>query len=116
MSKIRNLKDLRRMKTHIGYFGGGSPYELLQKGEQLLVFESREAMREFAIKHHLPPLRFEKKMFFEELVEGLAIGAQYGLTKQVCRVFDKLWQQRIGQSPIEAVIYEQDVAFITLKM
>lgn len=112
MSKLTSLKALRRTKILMGYYGGKAPFHLLQKGDLLLVFENRESLTDFARQHTFLELGYVKKMFFSELVEGLAVGGAYGLSPNVCRLFDTTWRTYIGTSPITAASYEQGLDFI----
>ena len=105
MRKIESLEDLRSSKTLIGYFGGLTLEDVLQDGNMLLVFETKEALIDYCISHNLPPCRFIEAMYFEEMLEGMGLGGHYGLTKAVCRIFDKEWRSRIGPSPISPSTY-----------
>jgi hypothetical protein len=114
MRKITNLEALRSSKTLIGYFGGHNKYELLQKGDMLLVFETIESLESYCEAQKLPPSRFIQPMYFEEMVEGMSIGGHYGLTKAVCRLFDKEWRSKIGDSPVTPSAYDKVIDFLRI--
>ena len=114
MRKINSIEELRSSKTLIGYFGGQSMYKLLQKGDMLLIFETKEALEAYCQAQKLPTCRFIEPMYFEELVEGMSLGGQYGLTKAVCRLFDKEWRSRIGDSPVTPSAYDNIKDFLRI--
>jgi hypothetical protein len=114
MRKIRNLETLRSSKTQIGYFGGHNMYELLQKGDMLLVFETIDSLESYCEVQNLPKSGFIQPMYFEEMVEGMSLGGHYGLTKGVCRLFDKEWRSKIGDSPVTPSAYASVTDFLRI--
>jgi hypothetical protein len=114
MKKINSIESLRSSKTLIGYFGGQSMYKLLQKGEMLLVFETIQALEAYCQSQKMSTCRFIQPMYFEEMVEGMSLGGHYGLTKAVCRLFDKEWRSKIGDSPVTPSAYENVTDFLRI--
>ena len=114
MRKIKSIEELRSSKTLIGYFGGQNRNKLLQKGDMLLVFETIETLEAYSQAQKLPICRFIHPMYFEELLEGMSLGGHYGLTKAVCRLFDKEWRSRIGDSPVTPSAYDNVKDFLRI--
>ena len=91
------MRQLRRekkpsKKTLIGVYGLLNPMSLLVDGDILLVFEDEGDLKSYVSKHKQlnPPLHI-KPMFFEEMMQGIALGAKYSMRRGVAKKFHQAW-------------------------
>ena len=122
------MRQLRRdkkppKKTLIGVYGALNPMSLLVDGNILLVFEDEGDLKTYLASHpHLKtPLQI-KPMYFEELMQGFALGGSYGLRRGVAKKFHQTWSAQFSEGiptekekpPFSLSDIERDVDFLTL--
>jgi hypothetical protein len=99
MRQLRREKQ-KPQKTQIGVYGLINPMSLLVDGDILLVFEDEEDLKSYVSKHKQlsPPLHI-KPMYFEELMQGIALGARYSLRRGVAKKFHHAWSNQFKEKP-----------------
>lgn len=88
------------IKTHIGVFGAHNPMSLLVDGDILLVFEDEKDLKTYLSKtpkFPIPP--YIKPMYFEEMMQGFAMGARYGMRRPVAKKFLQAWAKSYPEKP-----------------
>lgn len=99
MRQLRREKQ-KPKKTQIGVYGQLNPMSLLVDGDILLVFEDEGDLKGYVSKQKQlsPPLHI-KPMYFEELMQGVALGARYGLRRGVAKKFHQAWSSQFKERP-----------------
>lgn len=103
-------------KTQIGVYGALNPMSLLVDGDILLVFEDEMDLKTYVAAHKQlkPPLQI-KPMYFEELMQGFAVGGRYGLRQGVAKKFHQVWSSQFKEkAPFSLSDIERNVDFLTL--
>lgn len=91
---------VKASKTLIGVYGAVSPMELLVDGDILLVFDDANDLSSYLSKKTNPPIpRHIKPMYFEEMIQGFALGARYGMRDGVAEKFLAAWAKRYTEKP-----------------
>jgi hypothetical protein len=117
------MRQLRRdkkspKKTQIGVYGAINPMSLLVDGDILLVFDDEGDLKTYVSSHKQlsPPLQI-KPMYFQELMQGFALGGRYGLRRGVAKKFHAAWTSQFKEKPPFSVSdIESDVDFLTLSV
>jgi hypothetical protein len=99
MRQLRREKQ-KPQKTQIGVYGLLNPMSLLVDGDILLVFEVEEDLKNYVSKHKplSPPLHI-KPMYFEEMMQGISLGARYSLRRGVAKKFLHSWSSQFKEKP-----------------
>lgn len=110
------FRQLRReaakpKKTLIGVYGAFSRFELLVDGDILLVFTDEADLTTYlsGVNKSLLP-KIIHPMYFEELMQGIGVGAKYSLRREVAEKFLVAWARNYRTPP---PFTGQDVAKIT---
>jgi hypothetical protein len=91
---------LKSQKTLIGVYGAFSPIELLVDGDILLVFDDTQDLESYVSKSpKLPLARHIKPMYFEEMLQGFAMGARYSMRRNVAQKFLTAWANKYKERP-----------------
>ena len=102
-SLFRQLRreSLKPKKTIIGFFGAHDPMNLLVDGDILLVFDNKTDMETY-LNNKTPKFPMPasiKPMYFEEMMQGFALGARYGMRRGVAEKFLVAWSRSYTEKP-----------------
>ena len=99
------MRQLRRdkkppKKTLIGVYGALNPMMLLVDGDILLVFEDEGDLKTYVESHkQLSMPLYIKPMYFQEIMQGFALGGRYGLRRGVAKKFHAAWTAQFKEKP-----------------
>ena len=102
-SLFRQLRreSLKPKKTIIGVYGAHNPMNLLVDGDILLVFDDKTDMETYLNSKtpKFPMPASIKPMYFEEMMQGFAMGGRYGMRRGVAEKFLVAWSKSYTEKP-----------------
>ena len=103
-------------KTLIGVYGGYNSTTLLVDGDILLVFADETDLQTYLAKSpKFPVPQHIKPMYFEDMMQGCAMGGRYGLRRPVSQKFLGEWVKKYKENPPFSLHeVDENVDFISL--